>query len=242
MPTALVTGANSAVGAACVATFADAGWSVYATYHKRTDRIDVLAARLGDRMLGWSRLDVLDADGVSALAAELGERANTLDALVHVASYNEPRLWDIDPLDASVDDLRTSFEVEVIGLHQTLRAMSGLLQAGGAVVGFSSASALHGDSDTFVYNIAKVAVGSYARMVARRHGRRLRINCLAPDSLATDWLDEWPLGEQPDFRVLREGQQRFGRPEEAAAAALFLCSPAASYLNGQTLILDGGAG
>lgn len=241
---ALVLGANSGIGAACVRAFLDNGWNVLAGFHERRERIDALASSSPAGRLTPMRVDVVELATLTSLHDYCVAHALRLDAIVDAAFYNEARLWNLPPLDATTADLVNCFMVEVGGLHNILVAMRPLLTAGAAVVTFSSASALHADDDTFVYNVSKSAITSYVRMIAKHYGTHLRINCIAPDSIATDWLTDWDITphEQEQFRVMTAGARRLGTPQEAAALAYHLCSPRASFLNGQTITLDGGAG
>ncbi len=241
---ALVLGANSGIGAACVNEFVAHNWSVIAGFHKRHHRIEALARESPPGCVTTMSVDVTDTATLASLNDHCVSHAIHLDAIIVAASYNEARLWNLPPLDATIADLLSCFTVEVGGLHNTLRLLRSLLTEGAAVVAFSSASALHGDDDTFVYNLSKTAVASYVRMVAKHYGSHIRLNCIAPDSISTDWLTEWDITPQEleHFRVKRAGARRIGDAQEVAALAFYLCSPQASFLNGQTITLDGGAG
>jgi len=241
---ALVLGANSGIGAACVELFAARGWSVIAGFHEHRDRLDALVRRSTHNWITVLPVDVTNTHALASLHDYCHQRAMALDAVVVTASYNDPRLWNLAPFDARVDDLVECFRVEIGGLHNTLRTLHPLISAGGAVVAFSSASALHGDDDTFVYNVSKVGVTAYVRMIAKHYGSSLRVNCIAPDSISTDWLSDWHITPQElaDFRVNRAGAKRIGTPAEAAALVFFLCTADSSFISGQTITLDGGAG
>lgn len=238
--TVLITGSNSGVGSACVRRFLADGWRVIATFHKRVDRIAELRS---DLHLEMHALDVAEALECKTLADRLTDAGVVLNALIVVSSYNEPPLWNVDPLRVTTGSLLASFAVEVAGLHNLLVSLTPLFVEGAAVVTFSSASAHHGDPDTFCFNLSKVAVSAYTRMLAKTTSA-FRINALALDSVVSDWLSEWDISTEQlqNFRVMKAGAKRLGRPEEVASLAAFLCSDDASYLSGQTLILDGGAG
>jgi 3-oxoacyl-[acyl-carrier protein] reductase len=242
--TAVVIGANSGIGAACVTAFRNSGWNVVATFHRRRDRLDDLLREATGHALVAMHVRVEDPQTIQSLREHLLAADQRIDALVVTASYNEPRLWNLDPLAVTADDLRAAFETEVIGLHNAVVELRPAMADGARIVAFSSASALHGDVDTFVYNVAKVGVASYVRMLAKRYGTDFRANCIAPDSIATDWLHDWNVSdeEMAGFRVLRGGLRRIGAAEEIASVVMFLCSGASDFMNGQTIVLDGGAG
>lgn len=236
----LVIGSNSGIGAACVQTFLANGWNVHGTFHEASER----AAALASERYALTQLDVTDIERVTALPSELDVGILPLDAVVYNASFSEPGLWNQPPLDISPKALAHAFSVEVCGLHRVLQAVHPILAPGCSIVTFSSASVAHGDSDTFTYNLAKSAVATYTHMFARYYGQTFRINCVAPDSIATDWLTSWPVSDQEsaEFRVLQSGARRMGRPDEAANCVYFLCTSDSSYLSGKVITLDGGAG
>lgn len=239
----LIVGANSGVGAACVDAFIAHKQRVVGTYHVRRDRIEERLNGLpADKFLA-RQLDVTDADAVQSLVEILQEEMGPPTAVVVTASYNVPALWNSDPLELESEEFMRCFNVEVCGLHNVVRFWMRHMSVGNFVA-FSSASAIHGDPDTFVYNVSKLGVTAYVRMFAKRYGDRARLNCIAPDSLATDWLTTWPVSkkEKSEFRVLKAGSRRLGDPSEAAALAVFLTSHNSSFINGQTIIFDGGAG
>lgn len=244
MAAALIIGANSGVGSACAQLFVRNNWHVTATYHCRSDRIDALRSNLPRELLKVVQLDVLNENGFVRLHDTLPPEFKDPTALVFNASFADPTLWNAMPLAISDRTLQTSFAIEVAALHNVLRALVDTDPARPlSTVVFSSASAIHGDPDTFAFNVAKYALVAYVRMLASKYGDRLRINCIAPDSIATDWLTTWSVtdAELDSFRVMRSGSRRLGSPEEVAELVLFLCGPGAAFLNGQTIMLDGGA-
>lgn len=244
MATVLIIGGNSGVGAACIDAFANKGWQVVATYHQRRQRLDKRLETASGGTVSIHHLDVVNPTEVQSLRDQVHREGDDLEAIVHVASYNQPNLWNRPALEVSVDELMQCFQVEICGLHNVVAAFVPVMKPRAAIVTFSSASALHGDPDTFAYNVSKSAICTYTRMLAKEYGDHLRINCIAPDSLRTDWLTEWDVTSEQEaqFRVVRSGSRRIGEPSEAADLALWLCSSEASYVNGQTMTLDGGAG
>ena len=115
---------------------------------------------------------------------------------------------------------------------------------GGAIVSIASANAFHGESPEAPYNASKAAVVALARSFAHELGHLgLRVNCVAPgETLTPEALasfDTDDLAREREY-VRRIPMRRPGRVDEQAAAVLFLASDEASFVNGQTLIVDGG--
>jgi len=115
-------------------------------------------------------------------------------------------------------------------------------RGGGAVVIISSIGGMRGSEMLGAYGISKAADFSLARSLAVEWGpKNIRVNCVAPGLIKTDfaralWEDEAAVSA----RVARTPLRRLGTPEEIASTAVFLATPAASYITGQVIVADGG--
>lgn len=182
-------------------------------------------------------LDLSDADAVARYVPEAATVLGGLDVLVNNASgfghADDEEGW------------AASLSVDVMAVVRGSRAALPLLGPGSAIVNIASISALRASARTAPYGAAKAAVMHYtasqAKMLARRS---IRVNCVAPGSI------EFPGGvwdrhrtDDPALHAATLAQipfGRMGRPEEVAAAVLFLASAAASWITGQSLVVDGG--
>ena len=179
-------------------------------------------------------VDVSDIEALSAVVVGAGP----LDVLVNVAGGSAPGLVaDLEP--AAWERLfRLNVTSTVAAARAAIPAMRG---RGGAIVTMASISGLAGDPGWGAYNAAKAAIINLTQTLAWEEGRHgIRVNAIAPGPIASPrmiaTIDE---AEQRAYRR-HSALARLGRPEEAAAAILFLASDDASFVTGATLVVDGG--
>ena len=182
-------------------------------------------------------VDLADADAVGRYVPAAAAALGGLDVLVNNASgfgqTDDEEGWE------------ASLAVDVMAVVRGSRAAVPLLGAGSSIVNISSISALRASARSAPYGAAKAAVMHYTASQAKMLGRRgIRVNCVAPGSV------EFPGGtwerrraEDPALYNSTLAQipfGRLGRPEEIASVVLFLASPAASWITGQSIAVDGG--
>ena len=238
--TVLITGASRGVGRAVAVAFAGEGAFVFVGYQRRQDAADETLAEL--RAAGGAgeslALDVRDRQAVDRAVARALETRGGVDVLVNNAgvvrddhlSLMEPAAWD-DVL-----------AVNLTGVFNCCRAVLGPMMARrqGVVVNIASVAGLHASPGQANYAASKGGVIALTRtMAAEVAARGVRVNAVALGLLSTG------MAARLDHRVARRQKERiplgrFGTAEEAAAAVLFLASGEASYLVGQTLVVDGG--
>ncbi len=238
---ALVTGAGSGIGQAIAELFARVGAFVWvADVNEAGAQETVAHIRAAQGTAEFLRLDVAsDADFTSALA-----RVPAVDVLVCNAGIGQVGTL----LTTSVADLERLFAVNVYGVFRTMKTwMPGMVERGrGSVVVLASTAGLEGLVDRFGYSVSKHAVVGMTRCAALDHARTgVRVNCLCPGRVETPFVKS-RLREYPDpeaaYREMcsTQAQARMGRPEEIAAAALFLASDEAGFVTGAALAVDGG--
>jgi NAD(P)-dependent dehydrogenase (short-subunit alcohol dehydrogenase family) len=232
----MITGAASGIGRASTLAFADAG--------ARVALLDVdaagLAATAGKvRAAGGDAVtlvvDVTDADAVQDAVAETVERFGSLDAAHNNAGVAGPYL----PLDEYPPAaFYRVLQVDLIGVWHCMRAQIAVMrrQGSGAIVNTSSMLGDAAMPDNGAYVAAKHGVNGLTRAAALELGRTgIRVNALAPGvtrSGMTSGVSDELLQGVPLARI--------AEPEEIAAAAVWLCSPSASYVTGSVLVADGG--
>jgi 7-alpha-hydroxysteroid dehydrogenase len=236
---AVITGGGRGIGAACARTFAAAGADVAITA-RTADQLDEVAAEVraaGRRAFVFpadvNDLDQLDAF-VTATVAELGG----IDIVVNNAGGSMPRPF----LDTSAGYLERAFHFNVTtAFALTKAATPHLLEREGSVVNISSAIGRLRDRGFVAYGTAKAALTHMTRLLAADLAPKVRVNAIAVGSTATSAL-ETVLENQElhDEMVRRTPLQRLGEPEDIALAALYLSSPAAGWITGKILEVDGG--
>jgi 3-oxoacyl-[acyl-carrier protein] reductase len=215
----LVTGGTRGIGAAVAAAFERDGAKVAVSSRSGGIR--------GDVSKGAERI-------VAAAAKKLGG----LDVLVNCAGVSDPKAWTGD-LDAVTPELWDRIlKTDLWGTFSASRAAARRMTSGGAIVTVGSIPALVGDADGLVYSVAKAGViGLTKSLAVSLAPRKIRVNCVAFGSIETGWAD-WLSPKEKKSYASAIPVGRFGRPEEAAEAVLFLAKN--TYTTGQTLVLDGG--
>ena len=235
---ALVTGSTMGIGEATARTLARAGAHVVVSSRKQPD-CDRVAAEL--------RAEGLSAEGVAchigrmediaAMAEHLRTRHGRLDALVNNAVLSPLR----SIADTDVGLFTKTVEVDLRG-YWYLSAEAAKLMAGrgGSIVNLASVAALHPDQGLALYSTLKTALIGLSRSFALEYGPQgVRVNTLLPGLIQTKLADKYDPAQQA--RVIeRTPLRRLGTPEDIANAVWYLCSPAAAFVTGASLVADGG--
>jgi meso-butanediol dehydrogenase/(S,S)-butanediol dehydrogenase/diacetyl reductase len=236
----LVTGAARGIGRAIARAFVAEGAEVAAA--------DVLAEglasvheELGERIAVFP-VDLADAQETAALVGRVLERFGKLDVLVNCAALQP----DGPALSVSRDEFDRTFAVNV-------RAPFALMQeacrhfvdaGGGVIVNIASANAIRNESPESVYNASKAALVALTRAFAHELGHvGIRVNAVCPGETLTEEAErEMTPGDSDVIHdyLRRIPMRRVGRADEQAAAVLFLASDEASFITGETLLVDGG--
>ena len=236
---AIITGGGRGIGAACARTFAAAGADI-AISARTPDQLELVADEvraLGRRAFVFPA-DVNELDQLEAFAAATVAELGGIDLVVNNAGGSMPRPF----LDSSPGYLERAFHFNVTtAFALTKAATPQLLERGGSVVNISSAIGRLRDRGFVAYGTAKAALTHMTRLMAADLAPKVRVNAIAVGSTATSAL-ETVLDNQAihDEMVRRTPLQRLGEPEDIALAALYLSSPAASWITGKILEVDGG--
>lgn len=241
-PTVFVTGASQGIGAGIAVHMARAGYDV-AVSSTRAEKLSPVLDEIraaGARALPVS-LDIREQSSVEAAMAAVTGEFGELDVLVNNAALalRKPALeFTRAEWDAVVDTglTGTFFMSQAMGRHLISQ------QRGGAVICITSTHGLVALADRAVYGIAKAGVIHMCRMLAIEWaGHGIRVNSVAPGAVITPARAAMPTA--PDHaakRLARIPLKKLCTVEDISAAVAYLASPAASYITGQTLVLDGG--
>jgi len=237
---ALITGASRGIGRAAAEALAAAGAAVAINYA----RSEAEAAAVGDALRAQGvdvdvvQADVADAAQVERMFERLRARWDGVDIVVNNAAVTHdgfvmlmtPAAWD----EVIAVSLRGAF----LCARQALRPM--IKRRWGRIINVISPAALLGKDGAANYAAAKGGLLSFTKSLAREVGRYgITVNALCPGLIDTQLIAHMPAAERE--RLGREiALVRFGEPAEVAQAIRFLASPAASYVSGATLVVDGG--
>lgn len=239
---AAVTGGSTGIGYATAEAFiAEGAARVYIT--GRTEgTLREAAQKLGNRAVPVIA-DVGTATGRKALVAAIEANGDTLDVLFANAGIAESRPFH----ESDETFFDRTFDINVKGVYFTVQTLLPLIKDGGSIVLNASVVSNKGMPNLSVYNASKAAVRSFARSLASDlKARRIRVNALSPGATVTPImqtglkLTEEDLAGFEAYVSANTPSGRMGQPSEIAEGALFLASPAASYVNGVELSVDGG--
>jgi len=236
---AIVTGAGSGIGAAIARRFAEAGARVIAA-DIQNEAVEELAANVPG--LTAQRCDVTQSAAIDALVDDTVRRFGQLDVMVNNVGRSVAG-WLKDATDEDYQHvLALTLSSAFYGTRAALRVM--LPRQTGSIINISSGAGFGGAPGLATYGAAKAGVNNLTQSAAVENARSgVRINAISPGAIRTPAILEWaaslPGGVPAYEATLLPG--RFGRPEEIAAAALFLASDEASFVNGAVLAVDGAA-
>ena len=237
----LVTGAASGMGRATAEVFAQEGAHV-ACIDIAAESVREVADDLVHRGLSaeaWT-LDISDAAAIVAVTGEVAARFGGLDILVNNAGISAFAPIDSDSYDAVWD---RAFSILITAQQRLVRAALPYLRKSAAprIVNIASTEALGATSRDSPYAAAKAAVTGLTRALAVELGPEgITVNCICPGPILTGMTEAIPQADKETFARRRTALRRYGRPEEVAHVTLSLCLPAASYITGTTIPVDGG--
>ena len=236
---AVVTGAAQGIGNAIARGLAAEGARIVVADLSRAEQ----AARELEGGIGLT-VDVADEAEVERMAQEVVERCGSIDILVNNAGlYASLQMRPFTEI--PVEEWRRVMDVNVLSMFLTTRAVVPrmLEQGGGRIVNISSGTPFRGVPFLLHYVTSKGAIVALTRALAKELGRDdVLVNCVAPGFTMSDGVREHP----EVIEALREASvsartlQRDQEPEDVVGAVVFLCGPGATFVTGQTIVIDGG--
>jgi 3-oxoacyl-[acyl-carrier protein] reductase len=233
---AIVTGATGGIGGAIARALWTQGASV-AIAGTRQSVLDAMAAELGDRCRGFV-CDMSNREAVEKLLPAAEAALGPIDILVNNAGITRDNLFvrmtDSDWDDVIEVNLTSAFRLTRVALRSMLRRRSG------RVISISSVVGVVGNAGQANYAAAKAGLLGMSKSFAKEVARRgITVNCVAPGYIETPMVGGFDEARRASA-VAEVPVDRFGTPEEVAAAVVFLASAEASYITGHTLHINGG--
>jgi meso-butanediol dehydrogenase / (S,S)-butanediol dehydrogenase / diacetyl reductase len=239
---AVVVAAGSGIGAATARGLAAEGARVVVAdlSGRRAEGVEESIRSAGGEAISI-KMDAADPDGVRAAIDLVLARWGRIDVL-----HNNAGFTTVAPLEEI--DLETWNRILAVNLTGTFLGMKHAIppmrrQGGGAIVNTASISGLAGDFGVAAYNAAKAGVINLTRAAALENARHgIRVNCVCPGGIDTRVSAILAPGREDEFRRRMGAAHpigRMGRPEEVAAAVLFLASDEASFVSGEAVVVDG---
>lgn len=238
--TVLVTGASRGIGRATAELFARSGYNVLINYYASQEAAISLCAELEKEGLSVAvfRADVTDRAAVEAMVDYCVTRFGGLDVLINNAGLAQTKLF-VDITEREWDEI---LAVNLKGVYLCTRAALRYMlpKKKGKIINISSIWGLVGGACEAHYSAAKAGVIGLTKALAKELGpSNIQVNCIAPGAVATRMLAGYAEEELDELRR-QTPLQRLGKPEEIAACALFLASPAADFITGQVISPNGG--
>jgi NAD(P)-dependent dehydrogenase (short-subunit alcohol dehydrogenase family) len=237
---AVVTGGGTGLGYAMAACFVAAGARVVITGRRR-EVLEQAAVQLGESVFSEQH-DVTDLAASATLMERIEKRHGAPAILVNNAGTHVKK-----PVEAhTLEEFHGILATHVEGAFSLTQAAVPLMKqaGGGSILFIASMSSLIGMPEIVAYSAAKAAYLGMVRSMASELGpHNIRVNAIAPGWIETPMLRTALAGDPERQRKIlsRTPQRRFGKPEDIGWAAVYLNSPAASFVNGVVLPVDGGA-
>ena len=234
-PVALVTGASRGIGRAIALELAQAGMTVAVNYARSAEAAQEVVAQMDGNGAVFGA-DVSQAEQVQQLFADVLEKFGRIDVLVNNAGITRDGLL----MRMKDEDWQQVIDLNLTGVFLCTRAATKLMlkQRSGRIINISSTSGVLGNAGQTNYAAAKAGVIGFTKAVARElSSRGITVNAVAPGFIDTDMTKDLKL----DGVIAQIPLGRVGKPEEIAGTVRFLATdPAAAYITGQVICVDGG--
>ena len=236
--TAIVTGGNSGLGQAFAMALAKAGANIFIpSFVKDNGETKEMIEKQGVEV-DFMQVGITAEGAPQKIIAACCERFGTVDILVNNAGGGGPK-----PFDMPMADFRRAYELNVFSFFHLSQLVAPEMEknGGGVILTITSMAAENKNINMTSYASSKAAASHLVRNMAFDLGEKnIRVNGIAPGAILTDALKSVITPEIEQKMLQHTPIRRLGQPQDIANAALFLCSPAASWVSGQILTVSGG--
>lgn len=237
---AVVTGGSRGIGRATALEFAKEGANVVVVFTKASKEAEDVVSSIksnGQEALAI-KCDVSIEDEVRKMAGTVIDKFGRVDILVNNAGI----VFDVPFKERTVEQWKKTIDVNLIGTFLCVKYLVPQMvkQKYGKIVNIASTNAFAGfGTDSIDYDASKAGVVIITKDLARDFGPYINVNCVAPGWVYTD-MNKYLSDEYMKDEAKRTDLKRIGKPEEIARVVVFLASDDASYVTGETIIVDGG--
>jgi len=238
--TAVVTGGGQGLGQATASVLHEAGANVAISYFSDREGVNQTramktAAKLGDRAMAVEG-DVRDRASLEGMFESVVQRFESIDIIINNAAILRDRSFK----KMEDGEWEAVIQTNLTGVYNVCKEAAECLSHGGRIVNMTSISGFVGFFGQANYSAAKAGVVGLTKVLSKELARRqITVNAVAPGVALTEMGKSIP--EEARAEMLKQiPLGRFGEPEEIANAILFLCSPLADYITGQTIHVNGG--
>jgi 3-oxoacyl-[acyl-carrier protein] reductase len=240
--TTFITGGASGIGAALVRAHVARGENVAFTYWSSADEANALVSELGDRVLALKS----DANDEAAVASSFAQAVAQFGQVDCMIANTGGLIERVKCVDMSLEFWNKAMSLNATSVFLSCReALRHMQPRGSGNIVIMSSLAAHdgGGPGASHYGAAKGALLTYMRALAKEVGPLgIRVNAIAPGLIATRFHDNFNTPQGRAAGVERTPMRREGQPEDVANAALYLTSPAASFITGEMIEVNGGMG
>jgi 3-oxoacyl-[acyl-carrier protein] reductase len=232
---ALVTGASRGIGRAISALFLAEGAEVWGLGTKEPEDFSERAA---EGKFHWISADLSLLEGLEERAENAVKDSGGFDVVVNNAGITKDNL----SFRMNLDDFRRVLDVNLSAAFILAKTAGRdmIRRRSGSIINMSSVVGMHGNGGQANYAASKAGLIGLTKSLARETAsRNVRVNAIAPGFVETDMTESLP-GAVKEKMLEQIPLKRMGKPEDIAAAALFLASDASAYITGQVLVVDGG--
>jgi 3-oxoacyl-[acyl-carrier protein] reductase len=244
---AIITGSSGGIGRTAALIFASEGADVVIHYRSKESEAKELLKEINaiGRKALLAKADFTDVKQAQKEVQRMVNSAisefNRVDILVNLAGHPARGAWNKKLLELTAEDFFNPLNVDLLGSFLCAQAVAPhmMRQKSGVITNVSSTPALAGHDKGFAFTVAKAAVIGLTKALAFELAPFVRVNAVALGNVRTSWISELSreeLSAAQNENLIR----RFGSQEEIAKALVFLCSDESSFINGQTIVLDGG--
>lgn len=236
---AIITGGGGDIGRATAIRFGKEGAKVMIA--DQSEEAGMETVKLMQENGGTAAFKVADMtkpNDVEHLMKSTVDRFGRIDILYNNAGVNsdEKKIPDV-----SLEEWRQVIDINQTGVFLGMKYVIPYMESGSSIINMASIAGIKGQKLVSAYSASKSSVIALTKTVATEYGRKnIRVNAVAPGIIDTKMVDDWRKTEKWPVLSTANALRRVGKPEEIANAVLFLASDEASFITGETLVIDGG--